>query len=184
MRLPSRFFAAAVTFLLVAATPQVHSQNFYWKDNANSARWDWGGSQWWSSSASANVGAPATDGSAIIWFENTGAQTTYINAGFSGGWFKLNSLYAAANSTGRNYVVNVENGGTGIELYSKIETVSGGGTLTVNGAVQLGANSEINAVGGSLTLGEVRMNGKTLNSYGASSLNITGVISGTGTYIS
>ena len=158
------------------------AQNFYWKDNAGNGRWDWGSSQWYSSSAGGNVGAPATDGSAIIWFENTGGTNTFINSGFTGGWFKLNSLYTAANSTGRNYVVNVEGGGTGIELYNKIETVSGGGTLTINAAIQLGANSEINAVGGSLTLGELRMNGKTLNSYGANSLNITGVISGTGTY--
>ena len=179
---PNALLVAIMASFFVAAINNASAQNFYWKDNAANGRWDWSTEQWYSSSAGGLVGAPATDDSAIIWFENTGGQTTYINSGFTGGWFKLNSLYTAANSTGRNYVVNVEGGGTGIELYSKIETISGGGTLTINAATQLGANSEINAVGGSLTLGELRMNGKTLNSYGANSLNVTGVILGTGTY--
>ena len=168
--------------LFVISTHDACAQNFYWKDNAINGRWDWGGSQWYSSSGNNFVGAPASDGSAIIWFENVGGTNTFINAGFTGGWFKLNSLYTAANSTGRRYSVNVENGGTGIEVYNKIETISGGGALAINAATQLGANSEINAVGGSLTLGELRMNGKTLSSFGANSLNITGVISGTGAY--
>jgi len=168
--------------LFVISTHDACAQNFYWKDNAINGRWDWGGSQWYSSSENKFVGAPASDGSAIIWFENVGGTNTFINAGFTGGWFKLNSLYTAANSTGRRYSVNVENGGTGIEVYNKIETISGGGALAINAATQLGANSEINAVGGSLTLGELRMNGKTLSSFGANSLNITGVISGTGAY--
>ena len=168
--------------LFVISTHDACAQNFYWKDTAGNGRWDWGTSQWFSSSAGFNVGAPATNGSAIIWFENVGGTNTFINAGFTGGWFKLNSLYTAANSTGRSYVINVENGGTGIEVYNKIETISGGGALAINAATQLGANSEINAVGGSLTLGELRMNGQTLSSFGANSLNINGVISGTGAY--
>ena len=168
--------------LFVISTHDACAQNFYLKDTAGNGRWDWGTSQWFSSSAGSNVAAPATDGSAIIWFENVGGTNTFINAGFTGGWFKLNSLYTAANSTGRSYVINVENGGTGIEVYNKIETISGGGALAINAATQLGENSEINAVGGSLTLGELRMNGKTLSSFGANSLNINGVISGTGAY--
>ena len=106
--------------LFVISTHDACAQNFYWKDGANNGRWDWSTNQWYSSSATNIVGAPASDGSAIIWFENVGGTNTFINAGFSGGWFKLNSLYTAANSTGRSYVINVENGGTGIEVYNKI----------------------------------------------------------------
>ncbi|NDD14309.1 MAG: hypothetical protein EB072_17130, partial [Betaproteobacteria bacterium] len=185
MRISSRLlsvFAAVVFFL----APNFGSaQNYYWKDYNNNGQWDWSNNQWWSSSANSNVGVPQSDGGAIIWFENTGNQTTTINSGtgFLGGWFKLNSIYAAANSTGRNYVVNVKTGESGIELYNKLETVSGGGTLSfANIDVQLGANAEINAVGNTLTLGGLRMNGKTLNSYGGSTLNIQGAIIGTGTY--
>jgi len=54
--------------------------------------------------------------------------------------------------------------------------------LTFNCGVQLLGTSEINAVGNTLTLGALDMNGQTLSSYGGSSLNITGAISGTGTY--
>ena len=182
MKIPVRILAGVIALAFVGANEEVQAQNYYWKDQAGNGQWDWGGAQWWSSSQGNFVGAPQSDGGAIIWFENMGSQTTTINSGFTGGWFKLNSLYTAAISTGKNYVVNVGGGGTGIELYNKIETVSGGGNLTINAATQLGANSEINAVGGSLTLGELRMNGKTLNTYGASSLNIQGAIIGTGTY--
>ena len=182
MKIPVRILAGVIALAFVGANEEVQAQNYYWKDYNNNGQWDWSNNQWYGSSQNNFVGAPQSDGGAIIWFENMGNQTTTINSGFTAGWFKLNSLYTAANSTGKNYVVNVGGGGTGIELYNKIETVSGGGNLTINAATQLGANSEINAVGGSLTLGELRMNGKTLNTYGANSLNIQGAIIGTGTY--
>jgi hypothetical protein len=158
------------------------TSTYYWKDNAGNGRWDWGSSQWYSAASGSNVGSMTSGGGAIAYFENTGSQTTYINSGFTGGWFKINSLYTAANSSGRTYTVQTENGGTGIELFSKMETISGGGALTINCETQLGANSEINAAGGTLTLGALRMNSFTLNSFGGGSLDITGVISGAGTY--
>ena len=185
MKIPVRILAGVIALAFVGANEEAQAQNYYWKDEAGNGQWDWGGRQWWSSSINNFVGAPQSDGGAIIWFENTGGQTTTINsgAGFSGGWFKLNSVYAAANSASRNYIVNVKSGEAGIELYNKIETISGGGTLSfANIDVQLGANAQINAVGNTLTLGGLRMNGKTLDSYGASSLNIQGAIIGTGTY--
>ena len=184
-RLPAWLFIPTALFLVLGGAHQAQAQNYYWKDYNNNGQWDWGNNQWYGSSQGNTVGAPQSDGGAIIWFENTGNQTTTINSGtgFSGGWFKLNSVYAAANSTSRNYIVNVKSGETGIELYNKIETISGGGTLSfANIDVQLGANAQINAVGNTLTLGGLRMNGKTLDSYGASSLNIQGAIIGTGAY--
>ena len=185
MKIPVRILAGVIALAFVGANEEVQAQNYYWKDYNNNGQWDWSNNQWYGSSQNNFVGAPQSDGGAIIWFENMGNQTTTINSGtgFSGGWFKLNSVYAAANSTGKNYIVNVKSGETGIELYNKIETISGGGTLSfANIDVQLGANAEINAVGNTLTLGGLRMNGKTLNSWGGGSLNIQGAIIGTGTY--
>ena len=185
MKIPFRILAGVIALAFVGANEEVQAQNYYWKDYNNNGQWDWSNNQWYGSSQGSNVGAPQADGGAIIWFENMGNQTTTINSGtgFSGGWFKLNSVYAAANSTGKNYIVNVKSGETGIELYNKIETISGGGTLSfANIDVQLGANAEINADGNTLTLGGLRMNGKTLNSWGGGSLNIQGAIIGTGTY--
>ena len=185
MKIPFRILAGVIALAFVGANEEVQAQNYYWKDYNNNGQWDWSNNQWYGSSQGNFVGAPQSDGGAIIWFENMGNQTTTINSGtgFSGGWFKLNSVYAAANSTGKNYIVNVKSGETGIELYNKIETISGGGTLSfANIDVQLGANAEINAVGNTLTLGGLRMNGKTLSSWGGGSLNIQGAIIGTGTY--
>ncbi len=185
MKIPVRILAGVIALAFVGANEEVQAQNYYWKDYNNNGQWDWSNNQWYGSSENRDVGAPRADGGAIIWFENMGNQTTTINSGtgFSGGWFKLNSVYAAANSTGRNYIVNVKSGEVGIELYNKIETISGGGALSfANIDVQLGLNAQINAVGNTLTLGGLRMNGKTLDSYGASSLNIQGAIIGTGTY--
>jgi len=182
-RLALRPAAATLAFVwAILPCSQAQISTYYWKDSAGNGRWDWATAQWYSAASSGDVGSMTSGGGAIAYFENTGGQTTYINSGFTSGWFKINSLYTAANSTGRTYTVQTESGGTGIELFSKMETISGGGALTILCETQLGDTAEINAVGGTLTLGALRMNGQTLNSYGASSLNITGVISGTGTY--
>ena len=177
MRLFSRMFFARRLCLGVAVIGILSGVNessaqvatYYWKDNNNNGQWDWSNNQWWYGEGSYLVGGVNNNGGAVIYFENNGQTTTTINnaSAFTGGWFKLNSIYAAANSTGRNYVVNVVSGQTGIELYGKIETISGGGTLSfANIDVQLGGAAEINAVGNTVTLGGLRMNGQTLNSYG------------------
>ncbi|MFM8887395.1 MAG: autotransporter-associated beta strand repeat-containing protein, partial [Chthoniobacterales bacterium] len=169
--------------LVVAESPDASAQttSYYWKDQQGNGRWFWGGNQWYVGGGG-ETGSPDSSGGGIFYFQGNGTTTTYINSGFTGGWFKLNSIYLDSGSSGRSYSIQTENGGTGIELYNKIETLSGSGTLAINCETQLGANAEINAVGNSITLGALRMNGYTLNSYGANSLNITGVISGTGTY--
>ncbi len=104
-----------------------------------------------------------------------------INSGATNGYFLLNAIFTSDNST-RAYVINAENGISGVGLYNKIETLSGGGSLTFNCDVKLYATAEINAVGASLTLANLLMNGQTLSSYGSNSLNITGVMNGSGTY--
>ena len=181
-RLRGRIAIFVLSSLLMPTALLAQTDTYYWKDNAGNGRWDWGSAQWFSQNAGTDVGSMLSTGGAIAYFENTGGTDTFINSGFSGGWFRMNSLYTAGNSTGRSYTVDTENFGTGIELYSKMETVTGGGTLTIDCETQLGAGAEINAVGGTLTLGALRMNNQTLLSYGADTINITGVITGAGTY--
>src|SRR5207302_1259125 len=105
--------------------------NYYWKDSAGNGRWDWGGSQWGVENSS-DVGVPRSDGGAILNFEGIGSQATLINSQFTSGFFNLNSIILNSNSAGRNYMIDTENGGTGLQFFNKIETQSGGGSLAIN----------------------------------------------------
>ncbi len=154
--------------------------NYYWKDSAGNGRWDWGGNQWGVAS-SPDVGVPQSDGGAIINFEGIGSTNTFINSHFTSGFFLLNSVILDSNSSGRAYTINVENGGTGIEVFNKIETQSGGGSLTVNATTLLGADSSINAFGGTVSLGQVQTNGKTLTVDGTNDVGFGDVINTPGT---
>ncbi len=162
---------------------------FYWKDNANNGNWDWGGSQWYGTNVNNNVGAPTFDGGAQLYFENTGNTTTTINNAGSGGgapsgWIALNGVFTQNASTGKVYTINSGGGINGIYLYNKIETLAIGTAagLIINSQVQLGGTAEINAVAANIGLGNLLLNGNTLNAYGNKQLNITGVISGGGTF--
>jgi hypothetical protein len=165
---------------LSLATASADTTNYFWKDSAGNGRWDWGGSQWGVENSS-DVGVPRSDGGAILNFEGIGSTNTFINSSFSAGFFNLNSIILNSNSSGRAYIINVENGGTGIQFFNKIETQSGGGSLTVNAVTQLGADASINAFGGTITLGQVQTNGKTLTIDGTNNVSTGDVINGPGT---
>jgi hypothetical protein len=85
--------AAAAGFLML---PEARAGEYYWKDWAGAnGRWDWGTSQWWYNGGYA-VGKPATDGSAMVFFQDTGSTTTYIQTSlndlvFEGAASKFNS---------------------------------------------------------------------------------------------
>ncbi len=162
-----------IVVIAIVLRSSAHGQTstYYWNDQANNGRWDWGGSQWYQDGFGF-VGSPRTDGGAVLVFQGIGNTNTYINSGFSGGFFKLNTITLDSSSSGRNYVVNVENGGTGIEVYNKIETQTGGGSLTINAVTQLGADSTFTANGGTLLFGEVRTNGKTLSVNGSNNITL------------
>lgn len=182
----------AAIALLSALAPQANAQiyQFYWKDNANNGNWDWGGSQWFSSQTSGNVGAPNYNGGEQLYFENTGNTTTTINAGGGtggapAGWIGLNAIFTQNASSGKVYTINSGGGINGIFLYNKIETLNVGTAagLIINSAIRLGsAITEINAVSADIQLAALDLNGNTLNSYGNKNLKITGVISGIGNY--
>src|SRR3954470_16625465 len=165
--------------MLLARAAQADTTNYYWKDSAANGRWDWGANQWGTSGG--DVGAPDSLGGAILNFEGIGSTTTYINSHFTSGYFLLNSIILNSNSAGRTYTVNVENGGTGIEFFNKLETQTGGGSLTINAVTQVGSDGSINAFGGNITLGQVLTNGKTVTVDGTSSVIFGDVLNSPGT---
>ena len=107
-RFSQRFSAKAVTqvistlIFLWANSSIAQLSTYYWKDNNNNGQWDWSNNQWWHSENNGLSGSVNNNGGARVYFENTGQQATTINnaGAFSGGWFKLNSIFAAANSRG------------------------------------------------------------------------------------
>jgi hypothetical protein len=175
-------FLLLYTALLALALPAASADttNYYWKDSAGNGRWDWGGSQWGVENSS-DVAVPRSDGGAILNFEGIGSTNTFINSGFSSGFFNLNAVILNSNSAGRTYTINVENGGTGIQVFNKIETQTGGGSLIINAVTQLGADASINAFGGTITLGQVQTNGKTLTVDGSNDSSLGDVINTPGT---
>ena len=185
----SLYISFASVALVSQANAQVHQ--FYWKDTAGNGNWEWGGGQWFSSQTSGNVGAPNYNGGAQLFFENTGNTTTTINAGGStggapAGWIGLNAIFTQNASSGKVYTINSGAGINGIFLYNKIETLNTGTAagLIINSAIRLGSSSvEINPVSANIQLGALDINGNSLNSYGNKTLAITGVISGSGSYI-
>lgn len=177
------------TLLAGLSSGQAQLHQFYWKDFANNGNWDWGSGQWFSSQTNGNVGAINYNGGAQVFFENTGNTTTTINAGAGtggapAGWLGLNAIFTQNSSIGKTYTINAGGGIDGINHYIKIETLNivTSAALILNAAVQLGLSAEINAVAANIQLGNLLMNGQTLNSYGNQTLTISGVISGTGTY--
>src|SRR3954470_3982140 len=83
--------AAVVCFALVVSAVG-DTTNYYWKDGANNGRWDWGGDQRYIDGGG-SVGVPRSDGGAILFFQGNGNTTTYINSGFTSGYFRLNTLF-------------------------------------------------------------------------------------------
>jgi hypothetical protein len=171
---------ATVSILLWTGSAFGQTTNYYWKDGQGNGRWDWSDNQWFIDGGG-NVGVPRTDGGAVLYFQQNGSTNTFINSGFTSGFFRLNSIILDSNSSGRNYTVTAENGGTGIELFNTIETQTNSGTLTINSVTQAAADSFINAFGGTITLGELRQNGKTVTFNGGSNTNVGDVVNGPGT---
>ena len=171
---------AAAGGLLFCASAFADTTNYYWKDGQGNGRWDWSTNQWFIDGGG-NVGVPRSDGGAILFFQGNGTTNTFINSGFTSGYFNLNSIILDSGSSGRNYTISVENGGTGLQFFNKIETQAGGGSLTVNSVTQLGADAVVNAFGGTITLGQVQTNGKTLTVDGGSNTSFGDVINGPGT---
>lgn len=188
----SAIWLIAVSGVFFASAPKASAQiyQFYWKDNANNGNWDWGSSQWYSTQTNGNVGSPNYNGGEQLYFENTGNTTTTINSGGGtggapSGWIGLNAIFTQNASASKVYTVNSGTGINGIYLFNKIETLNIGTAagLVINSAIQLGsATNEINAVAADIQLGALDLNGKILNSYGNKNLQITGVVSGSGTY--
>jgi autotransporter-associated beta strand protein len=170
----------ALTALLPFTHAAADTTNYYWRDGQGNGRWDWDTSQWFVDGGGI-VGAPRSDGGAILFFQGNGTTDTFINSGFSSGYFNLNSIILDSGSAGRSDTITPENGGTGIQIFNKIETQSGSGSLTVNAVTQLGSDVALNAFGGTITLAQVQTNGKTLTVDGGSSISFSDVINTPGT---
>src|SRR4051794_37434612 len=106
------FTLVAAATLLIAFSASADTTNYYWRDGQGNGRWDWDTSQWFLDGG-AIVGVPRSDGGAILFFQGTGSTNTYINSGFSGGFFNLNSIILDSGSAGRSYTITPENGGSG-----------------------------------------------------------------------
>ncbi len=166
--------------VFAAPSMQAATTDYYWKDAAGNGRWDWGGNQWGVAN-NPDTGVPQSDGGAIINFEGIGSTDTYVNSHFPSGYFLLNSVILNSNSSGRAYTINVENGGSGVDFFNKIETQSGSGSLAINTISALGGDAATNAFGGTITLGQVQTNGKTWTVDGTSGISVGDVVNGTGT---
>ena len=107
--------------LASAVTASAQTTSYFWKDQAGNGKWSWGENQWFVGGGG-ETGSPRSDGGGVFYFQGTGTQTTLINSGFTNGYFQLNSIFLDSGSSGRSYVINMENGGVGIDLFNKIET--------------------------------------------------------------
>ena len=153
-----------------------HAQTFEWDGGGTDDNFGTGAN--WNPDGSPSVG------SGVVLRFTGSTRTTPNNNYTSGDDFGEWHLYAGA---GADFTI----GGNSFDLFSKIEVDSGvGRNLTLNtGAINAGANIEINPVGGNITLGSgtaVELhNNRTLNVYDGNfgrTLTINGTLSnGNGT---
>jgi len=208
MKLFSRRFLAtpalmfAVAFVSSVAVSQADEENVYWRSAAGNGNWandDGSGiNNWYRASDGYDVRRPdlangqwsasGTKSYTVIHFDNDAYATTTINGDIGGAKYHVyrllleNSSSRTFNSSSGAYLSM--GGGSGA---AKIESVSGSGTgsYTFNVPIFLEKDTEINAVGGNITIsGAITNNGKTLISWTdtGKELQLTGVVSGSGAF--